>query len=280
MFLKTAVTCTLLFLGVGYKAWSKYSTYLRKKKRLQRSLKKPGVVILHQFPRGMTLPNISPFPLKLETYLRLAKIPYENDFGDFMSPKGKCPYITLNGEDISDSQLILEHLNKKFDINLNKELSETEIAIGHAFRIMAENHLYWELVLYRYVYDQVKCLRKVYRAPFILSCALRFFVPRRIKKAAYMQGIGRHSEAEVKNMTHQDLLQLSHFLGEKKFFFGDQPTEFDCSLFGIIAQVMWTLPGTTLETFLNNECANLSEYCLRMKTEVWPDWNQCLYPKK
>jgi hypothetical protein len=35
------------------------------------------VVLLHQLDRGIFTPSISPFPLKLETYLRMADIPYE-----------------------------------------------------------------------------------------------------------------------------------------------------------------------------------------------------------
>lgn len=34
-------------------------------------------VVLHQFTRGSLTPSPSPFPLKLETYLRMAGIPYE-----------------------------------------------------------------------------------------------------------------------------------------------------------------------------------------------------------
>ena len=36
-----------------------------------------NVVVLHQIQRGKHTPSISPFPLKLETYLRMANIPYE-----------------------------------------------------------------------------------------------------------------------------------------------------------------------------------------------------------
>ena len=34
-------------------------------------------VIVHQFNRGTVTPNPSPFVIKLETYLRMANIPYE-----------------------------------------------------------------------------------------------------------------------------------------------------------------------------------------------------------
>lgn len=38
------------------------------------------VVVLHQFPRGRTCPNLSMYPLKLETYLRVVKIKYTPEF--------------------------------------------------------------------------------------------------------------------------------------------------------------------------------------------------------
>ena len=34
-----------------------------------------GKVLLHQFPRGPNGPNLSPFPIKLEMFLKLNKIP-------------------------------------------------------------------------------------------------------------------------------------------------------------------------------------------------------------
>lgn len=35
------------------------------------------VVLVHAFPKSRFAPNVSPFVLRLETYLRLAKIPYQ-----------------------------------------------------------------------------------------------------------------------------------------------------------------------------------------------------------
>ena len=35
------------------------------------------VVVLHQFPRSSRTPSMSPFTTKLETYLRITKIPYQ-----------------------------------------------------------------------------------------------------------------------------------------------------------------------------------------------------------
>lgn len=36
-----------------------------------------GTVYLYRFPRAVSIPSPSPFVLKLETYLRIAKIKYQ-----------------------------------------------------------------------------------------------------------------------------------------------------------------------------------------------------------
>ena len=55
----------------------------------------------------------------METFLRLAGIKYVSDFDFPLNPQtGKTPWVTLNGEDIFDSQIIVETLGRK----LGKEL--------------------------------------------------------------------------------------------------------------------------------------------------------------
>ena len=77
------------------------------------------VVVLHQFPRPKTCLSLSPFPIKVETFLRITGIKYVNDFDFPYSPDTrKSPWITLNGEDISDSQIIVETLARKFGKDL------------------------------------------------------------------------------------------------------------------------------------------------------------------
>ena len=50
----------------------------RKYKRAQRRKTYPkDVVILHQYPNGFRAPSPSPWSLKLETWLRMTKIPYQ-----------------------------------------------------------------------------------------------------------------------------------------------------------------------------------------------------------
>jgi glutathione S-transferase len=70
---------------------------------------------LYQFSPRWNIPNTSPFCLKLETYLRMAQIPYTNKYVNDprKSPKGKLPYILDDGKKIADSNLIIDYLQLK-----------------------------------------------------------------------------------------------------------------------------------------------------------------------
>merc|ERR1712086_996244 len=75
---------------------------------------KNDLIYLMQFPVSPTIRSISPFSIKLETYLRLKKIPYEPVYcRKFDSKKRYIPYIELNGEQMSDSNLIIQELEKR-----------------------------------------------------------------------------------------------------------------------------------------------------------------------
>ena len=74
------------------------------------------MLTLYQTQRAWNAPNISPFCTKLETYLRMADIPYTIAPGNFpfqKAPKGKVPYILFEGRLISDSSRIIALLNER-----------------------------------------------------------------------------------------------------------------------------------------------------------------------
>ena len=102
-----------------------------------------GVVLLHQPPICDKVAMVSNFVVKLETYLRMTEIPYENSFGPKVSSKGKVPWITYNGKKIADSNFCIRFLNEEFKVTLDDKLSKTERAISHAIKTMVEENTYW-----------------------------------------------------------------------------------------------------------------------------------------
>lgn len=270
----------LVAASSSYLVFKLYTLYKESQLRKKWNGVGEDVVVLHQVRRAKFAPSISPFPIKLETYLRMAGIPYENDFEAPMSPKGKTPWITLNGEDISDSQLCIEMLSRKFCKDLGAHLSDEERAVARAFQIMMEEHFYWPARLFRWVYNKGVILPQIVEMPFIA----RMFVPfysKFVNKQSVGQGMGRHTEAEVIEIGLKDLRSLSNYLGEKIYFTGDKATEVDCAIFGLLAQIVWNTPVSAKSPFqqlLNGECVNLKEFCFRMKESFWPDWDHLFQP--
>ena len=72
------------------------------------------MLTVYKFGPAWGTPDISPFVVKLETYLRLAGIPYDTKPGDpRKAPKRKIPYIVDDGTVVGDSRFIVEHLETK-----------------------------------------------------------------------------------------------------------------------------------------------------------------------
>ncbi len=62
----------------------------------------------------------------------------------------------------------------------------------------------------------------------------------KVYTAAYVQGYGRFKKEEFYDIGKKDLNALNAIVGSKKFLFGDdKPCEFDASVFGMCAQLIY-----------------------------------------
>ncbi|CAE1316060.1 unnamed protein product [Acanthosepion pharaonis] len=228
------------------------------------------VVILFQPPQHPKTSTLSPFAAKLEMYLRMAKIPYQNEYSLKMSPKHKTPWIMFNGQVISDTQFIIEFLNKKFDIDLSKHLTSKEKAVAHAMRKMAEESLYWIFALSLWVhdYDRSFILKRI-----LVSKCILWKIKSAVKRQTYCQGYGRHTREEVENLCRRDLQALSDQIGRNLFLMGNQPCETDCAIFALVAMLR-NMPENSFVTKImkDNVYPNLTTYYEKMKKAFWPDY--------
>jgi len=266
----------IVVAGVGaIVAIFKLYKYYKDKKLRAEWKKQSGVVIVHGIPPAHFSPSLTPFAVKLETFLRMMDIKYINDYKKPLGPKHKIPWITLDGVDYSDSQFIMEMLMKRFSKDPDHCLTKEQKAIGLSMRVLFEDHIYWGLVHWRYVEDDLDGVLSVYNTNFISRFFFRRFKPRVIK-SLYMQGFGRHSTEEIHSLVRKAITGFADYLGDKDFLFGDEPHVDDCAIFGGINQMLTGCPNNPYMNLLKVEYPQLEAYSERMKARFWPDWNDCL----
>lgn len=233
------------------------------------------MIKLYQFEPAWGLPSPSPFCMKLETYLRMAEISYEIiPHADIRkSPKGKMPYIEHEGQLLGDSGLIIEYLQKIFGDKLDQNLTRSEHAISLAIRRLVEENLYWVGIYSRWAEQKNwKMVKSTFFGflPPVVRTILPEILRRRVLNHMYGHGIGRHKREEIYHIGKTDLSALSVFLGDKAFFMGESPTSIDATVYGFLANVLWTPIESPLKEHGKN-LENLPTYCNRMKERFYRD---------
>jgi glutathione S-transferase len=230
-------------------------------------------ILLHQFAPNWGF-NASPFCMKLETYLRMMELPYETVSEETLkkTPKGKMPYIIDGERKIGDSNLIIEYLKVQYGDRTDGHLSGSDRAISLAMRRLIDENLYWCVVYSRWMDDRNwPITRDAYfgSLPPVVKQILPGVLRKETAKNLHGHGMGRHNATEIYEIGCRDLQALSDFLGDKEFFFGDQPTILDASAHAVIAgflKVPMNCPMTQKAKGLDN----LVAFSDRMTTKYYP----------
>ncbi|KAK6050268.1 hypothetical protein COOONC_12227 [Cooperia oncophora] len=214
-------SCIAVWLTVG--SVIAYFLFFRKNKKqveLRKHDWKPDTVYLYQFPRTKTIPNLSPFCLKVETFMKVHKIPYEVcPLMMGRSKNGLLPFVELNGEHIADSQIIINRLKDHFNVKYeSKEI--------HATKTMASISLKTFLAIPRtrtneflkMLLRELGCPAAV--LPILVRPAAWLLRPKANKRIA--AAIGQFPVEDFESFLHKDFSTYRDLLGDKKFFFGDE----------------------------------------------------------
>ena len=216
------------------------------------------------------LPNLSPFGTKLATYLRIAGWPYETRPADFRrAPKGKIPYVQLDGKLLGDSQLIIEELERRRGGSMDTALTANQRATGHAVQRMLDEAFYFVLVHNRWADDAGWDLyRPVIGA--IMPAPVRLILPlvrRSVRKSLITQGHGRHSEAEIMALGIKDMNALAAIIGDNNYLLGDVPSTYDASAFAAVHGLLAFPLDSPLRRFVQE-----SKILLGYRDRVWQKW--------
>lgn len=207
------------------------------------------MITLITFRPAFDEPSASPFCTKAIWLLNMAGVSWSRrDVDDPRPyPRAKLPAVDVDGQVIPDSDNIrayLESLGHDFDAGL----SDLDRATSRAFIRMAEEHMYFHIVLDRWGDDTVwPIVRDTYF--HAIPKLLRGLVTRKLRRACLQgmdrHGLGRLTPQERLDKLEPDLQAITTRLWHGCFLFGDRPTAADASVAAMLSNMMAT-PGQTL----------------------------------
>jgi len=211
--------------------------------------------------------------MKLELYLRMTGLPYNNRYTlDLQrAPKGKLPWIDDDGAVIADSGLIIDYLKQKYGDPLDAELDQAQRGQAVAITRLLEEHLYWAVVHGRWISTPGWELTR--QAFFgALQWPLRVIIPRvarrGIRAELHGHGMGRHTPEQISALGISDIDALAALLGEQAYFLGERPTSVDATAAAFLANIVMVPIETPIKAAAVGH-ANLLAYGQRMARQYF-----------
>ncbi|HYI01265.1 glutathione S-transferase family protein [Hyalangium sp.] len=234
------------------------------------------MIILHQGPAAWGVANISPYCVKLESYLRMVGVPYTARAADFRkAPKGKIPFIEEDGKMLGDSQHIIEHLKRKHGDPLDAKLSAEDVAKGHAVRRMLEESTYWHIIQVRWADEEGwRAYRPTFEAIFppVVGKVVVPMIRRKTVQRLRAQGLGRHRPEEILEMGKADISTVAALLGDKPYLLGDEPSSFDATVYAFLVSIL-AFPVDSPFRRYTQEQQNLVRYVQRFQQRYFASWS-------
>lgn len=216
--------------------------------------------------------------MKLEAFLRIADIPYQNCYLDNTegSPTGRLPFIRDNGITVADSELVMDYLESKLKFKVDGHLSQQQSICHHGFHRVIDEHLYWALQYSRYLEpDNFKTLSQAlyHDVPPPFSTIKANKAKKQVQQQLQAQGLGRLSADDIYLKAEKDLQQLSLLLADRDWFGGDFVSKLDLSALAFFSHiVIEELPSPLQQSLQQFE--NLVAFQARAKQVIFPGDSQ------
>ena len=191
-------------------------------------------------PGALGVRNASAFCLKAEALLAMSGLQYEIEYAlPNKGPRGKLPVLVDGGLVVPDSAHIQRYLELRRGVDFDGALTALQRADAHAYRRLAEEHLYWAITYSRFV-EHPDLTREALFAtvPWPLRRIVFSIVRSGIVAEMRGHGIGRHTRDEIFAMGAADVEAIATRLADNRYFFGARLTSIDASLYAIIANII------------------------------------------
>jgi glutathione S-transferase len=206
-------------------------------------------------PGGWGLQSVSPFCLKLDSFLQITGIAHQACTAStpFPGPKKKAPWIEygsramgnskMGDHKMGDSGLIIQFLMNEFDADPDKHLDSAQRGHSTAIQRLIEEHLYWAMVYDRWQRDDNWPVLKnsvLGDIPAPIRSILAPLARRSVTKQLAGHGMGLHHEDEIAAFAQADIAALAAMVGPGPFTFGDQVSMADAVIYSLLANIRYT----------------------------------------
>lgn len=208
------------------------------------------MIQLHEFPL-INGKNISPFCLKVETYCKLANIPFQHvDSSPNKAPRKQLPFIDDQGKIIPDSSNILTYLKEAYGNPLDENCSALQHAQGRLLTQMCENTLYFTMAYSRWVDpSNWPTMKQALFAdlPPVIKSIVPSLVQRGVIKQLTAQGTAKKPVDEIYRNAAYDLEAIAEILQQQTFAVADHPTSYDATVYAFLVHIVYSQIQSPLE---------------------------------
>jgi glutathione S-transferase len=153
-------------------------------------------------------------------------------------PKGKNPWIDLDGQLIADTEIIIDLLARRIGFDIDAGLTPEQRGRSHAVRRMIEEHFHmvleWELFVHPagIAGGARQMARESVPAP--VAGIATAYITRHFGRQLHARGIARHAPDIIANKARADLDALEVLLGNGPYLAGDRLCMADISIYGLL----------------------------------------------
>ncbi len=221
------------------------------------------MITLYSYPELFGVADNNPYGLKVFAFLKLSGLPFRHEhiFDASSAPRGQLPYIVDDGEHVGDSDAIIAHLIKKYQLTIDSALTPSQRTMRHLITRMLDD-LYWVMSYSRWRDPQFWPLFRdeiLKTHPSVTASSMEQARTYNFERYRY-QGIGRYEPAAVFERGLSDLQALATLIPDGGFVFGAEPSSIDAGIYGFVANIHFYEIDTPLRAFVASH-PNLVRHC-------------------
>jgi glutathione S-transferase len=228
------------------------------------------MLTLFSYPELYGVADNNPYGLKVFAFLKLCGLTFRHEhvFDAKAAPLGQLPYISDDGVAVGDSDAIIDHLIRRYQLDIDADLTAEQRRMDLLVRRTLDD-LYWVMSYSRWHDPRFWPLFRdaLLRTHPTLSQSGLEAAQRYNFERYHYQGVGRFEPEQVYARGLADLQTLADSIGDSGFFFGAKMHSADAGIYGFLANIYFYEIETPLRALLSSR-RNLVRYCDRLHAAV------------